>query len=82
MAERGILVIPDFIANAGGVICAAVEYQGGSESQAFATIEERIRANTLEVLSSATREGILPRAAALAMAAGRVKRAMSYRRGS
>jgi len=82
MAERGILVIPDFIANAGGVICAAVEYQGGSESLAFATIEERIRANTLEVLSSATREGILPRAAALAMAAGRVKRAMSYRRDS
>jgi glutamate dehydrogenase (NAD(P)+) len=27
--ERGVLVVPDFIANAGGVICAAVEYHGG-----------------------------------------------------
>ncbi|NIR59089.1 MAG: Glu/Leu/Phe/Val dehydrogenase, partial [Gammaproteobacteria bacterium] len=24
--ERGVLVVPDFVANAGGVICAAVEY--------------------------------------------------------
>jgi glutamate dehydrogenase (NAD(P)+) len=29
LATRGILVLPDFIANAGGVICAAVEYQRG-----------------------------------------------------
>lgn len=29
--ERGILNLPDFIANAGGVIAAAVEYRGGTE---------------------------------------------------
>jgi len=28
---RGILVVPDFIANAGGVICAAMEYRGGTQ---------------------------------------------------
>ena len=28
--ERGVLVLPDFIANAGGVICAAIEYRGGT----------------------------------------------------
>jgi glutamate dehydrogenase (NAD(P)+) len=28
LAARGVLVLPDFIANAGGVICAAVEYRG------------------------------------------------------
>ena len=80
LAERGILVIPDFIANAGGVICAAVEYHGGSESQALTTIEERIRRNTLEVLATAARERILPRDAALAMARARVREAMGYRR--
>jgi glutamate dehydrogenase/leucine dehydrogenase len=80
LARRGIIVIPDFIANAGGVICAAVEYRGGSEAQAFATIEERIRRNTLEVLTRARREQILPRAAALAMARARVLEAMGYRR--
>jgi len=36
--ERGVLVVPDFIANAGGVICAAVEYRGGTESDAFRRI--------------------------------------------
>ncbi|HEY5646837.1 MAG TPA: Glu/Leu/Phe/Val dehydrogenase dimerization domain-containing protein, partial [Pseudomonadales bacterium] len=49
LAERGVLVIPDFVANAGGVICAAVEYHGGNQSMAMATIAERIRANVTEV---------------------------------
>ena len=38
MHDHGILTIPDFIANAGGVICAAVEYQGGTQQQALTTI--------------------------------------------
>ena len=42
--ERGVLCVPDFIANAGGVICAAVEYQGGGQRLAFDTIEEKLRA--------------------------------------
>ena len=47
------------IANAGGVICAAMEYQGASESAALASIEEKLRRNTHEVLSMAKRDGIL-----------------------
>lgn len=78
--QRGILNIPDFIANAGGVICAAVEYQGAGEAAALATIEEKLRRNTREVLETAHRENILPRDAALAMARKRVEQAMSYRR--
>jgi glutamate dehydrogenase (NAD(P)+) len=80
LAERGVLVIPDFIANAGGVICAAVEYHDGSELQALAAIAERIRRNTLEVLTTAARERILPREAALALARARVQEATRYRR--
>ena len=79
LAERGILVLPDFMANAGGVICAAVEYHGGSEAQALSTITERIGANTTEVLTRATAKSELPRAAALAIARERVLRAMSFR---
>ncbi len=37
--EKGTLVIPDFIVNAGGVICASVEYHGGTQTQALQTIE-------------------------------------------
>lgn len=80
LAERGVLCIPDFISNAGGVICASVEYHGGSESQALQTIDERIRANTAEVLDRAKRQGILPRAAAVVMAEERVRKAMSLGR--
>jgi len=78
--ERGILNIPDFIANAGGVICAATEYQGAGEAAAFGAIEEKLRRNTHEVLETAQQQGILPRDAALAMARRRVERAMSNRR--
>ncbi len=41
-------ILPDFVVNAGGVICAAVEYHGGTETTAFTTIEEKIRQNTEE----------------------------------
>jgi glutamate dehydrogenase (NAD(P)+) len=33
LAARDVLVLPDFIANAGGVICAATEYIGGPRRQ-------------------------------------------------
>ena len=78
--DRGILVIPDFIANAGGVICAAVEYHGGTQSVAFATIDERIRANTRQVLDDAAKTGRRPREAAVDLARRRVQQAMTYRR--
>lgn len=78
--ERGVLVVPDFIANAGGVICAAVEYAGGTESAAFATIEEKIRENTKQVLDAVFEQGWAPRRAANELSQARVRRAMDYRR--
>jgi glutamate dehydrogenase (NAD(P)+) len=78
--ERGVLCLPDFIANAGGVICAAVEYAGGTETQAFAAIEEKIRRNTAEVLDRARSGNLRPREAAEQMARERVIAAMRYTR--
>jgi len=80
--ERGILCVPDFIANAGGVICAAMEYHGATENAALAAIEEKIRRNTREVLDRVRRDQVLPRQAAVAMARERVERLMSTRRFS
>jgi glutamate dehydrogenase (NAD(P)+) len=80
MHAHRVLSIPDFIANAGGVICAAIEYHGGTQAQALATIEERIRANTRETLERARTDGVLPREAATRMACARVREAMRYRR--
>ena len=80
MHARGILSLPDFVANAGGVICAAVEYHGGTQAQAFATIEERIRANAEETLARSRTHHVLPRQAATQMARARIDEAMRYRR--
>lgn len=78
--ERGILSIPDFVANAGGIICGAVEHAGGSERHAFERIEDTVRENTREVLERARAEGCLPREAAMSIARNRVLEAMAYRR--
>jgi glutamate dehydrogenase (NAD(P)+) len=80
LQRRGVLVVPDFIANAGGVICAVVEYHGGSQRQALQTIEEKISANVQRVLEESRRQDILPRQAAVELALSRVRAAGGYRR--
>jgi glutamate dehydrogenase (NAD(P)+) len=80
MHAHRIVSVPDFIANAGGVICAAVEYHGGTEAQAFEAIEGRIRANTRETLERARMDHALPREAATRMARARIREAQGYHR--
>ncbi|MGB0466503.1 MAG: Glu/Leu/Phe/Val family dehydrogenase [Pontibacterium sp.] len=80
--KRGILIIPDFIANAGGVICAAMEYRHLGQTAAFEVIKEKIRQNTEEILNAARAQKIAPRLAAEQVATGRVKQAMAFKRWS
>lgn len=80
LASRGVLVLPDFIVNAGGVICAAVEYAGGTQTQAMVSIREKIQANTEELLTRMAGQRDMPRTVALAMATEKVLAAMSYRK--
>lgn len=78
--QRGVLSLPDFVVNAGGVICASVECHGGSQSQALRTIEEKIRKNTGVVLETMRQRKVSPRQAAVDLARERVINMMSYRR--
>jgi glutamate dehydrogenase (NAD(P)+) len=78
--ERGVVCVPDFIGNAGGVICAAVEYHGGTQAQALGHLRDSIRDNPAEVLDRAAARGVMPRVAAVALAEARVRRAMGWRR--
>lgn len=78
--ERGVVVVPDFVANAGGVICGAMEYRGATERAAFDAIADRVRANTEAVLAASKRDRVPPRAAAVALAESRVRAAMATRR--
>lgn len=77
---RGVLVLPDFIANAGGVICAATEYAGGTEAEARALIAEKVAGNTRAVLEESRRAGSPPREAAMMLAQRRLQAAMGLRR--
>jgi glutamate dehydrogenase (NAD(P)+)/glutamate dehydrogenase (NADP+) len=77
--ERGVLNMPDFICNAGGVICASVEYHGGTERDALEDICEKISRNTRDVLLRSLEEKVEPRTAAVELARERVKTAMELR---
>jgi len=79
MVDRGIIIIPDVIANSGGVVCAATEYQGMSEKQAFARIEAAISRNTREVLARSRKPGQYPHSASTMMAKERLQEAMVSR---
>ena len=78
--EQGVLCVPDFIANAGGVICAAMEYQGATQAEVFRTIAEKVSRNTRLVLDESKTRKILPREAAVSLAVQRVKKAMAWKR--
>lgn len=78
--QKGILCIPDFIANAGGLICATLEYAGASEDSVLDTVASKLRQNTADVLDCVDAQKITPREAAMAMARDRVERAMSWQR--
>jgi len=50
LTEKGILIIPDIIANAGGVISSYVEYKDGTEKQMFRLVEKKITKNVKFIL--------------------------------
>ena len=82
LSDRGILCIPDFIANAGGVICAAMEYHGATQTLAFQAIEEKLCENTRLLLKASQEKGVLPRETAVSLAKARVEKAMLFNRFS
>ncbi len=46
LAKKGVLIIPDFIANAGGVISSYAELRGFDEKEMFTLVENKIVKNT------------------------------------
>lgn len=76
---KKILIVPDFVANAGGVISSYVEYIGGNSDDMYKMVKDKINKNTKLVLSTATKKKISPREAATEIAVSRVKKAMEKR---
>jgi glutamate dehydrogenase (NAD(P)+) len=50
LVDNNVLIIPDFLANSGGVIGSFVEYQGRTEKEAFDLIEYKITNNVKKAL--------------------------------
>lgn len=74
LQNKGIMIIPDFVANSGGVISSYVEYIHGTPKKMFQLVEEKIVRNTDLVLKTAKKKGIHPRDAAMAIAIERVRK--------
>lgn len=72
--RKGILVVPDFVANAGGVISSYAEYRGHNPKKMFELVEKKIKRNVKIVLERAEKENVKPRDAALKIAQERVRK--------
>lgn len=63
--KKGMCIIPDFVANAGGVISSYAEYRGYNPKKMFDTVEKKIVASTSMVLKESLKKGLYPRQVAL-----------------
>lgn len=70
--KKGITIVPDFVANAGGVISSYAEYRGYNPKRMFKIVEEKIRKATSDVLKRSLKEGRSPREVGLEIAKERV----------
>jgi glutamate dehydrogenase (NAD(P)+) len=80
--KNGVWIIPDFIANAGGVIGSFVEFQGRTEKEAFELIKYKIVKAVRNVLTEAVVGQENPRTLATEMAREVIYRAMLLRKGA
>jgi glutamate dehydrogenase (NAD(P)+) len=77
--SKKILIVPDFVANAGGVISSYAEYLGKGEKYMEDLIREKLCKNTDLVLKRAFKKKISPRKAGMEIAMNRLKKAMKSR---
>jgi glutamate dehydrogenase (NAD(P)+) len=77
--EKGTIILPDFLANAGGVIGSYVEYIQGTDTEAFSMIESKIKTNTKIIVENSLDRKLMPRQIATETAQKRVLDAMESR---
>jgi glutamate dehydrogenase/leucine dehydrogenase len=75
LAERNIVYVPDFLANAGGIIHVGGSFLGWNAATIFAQVSESV-ARCADVLDEARRRGVSPLLVAHARASARLSRAV------
>ncbi len=78
LMKKGVVVLPDFVANAGGVISSYCETMGWSAETMFKVVEGKIAPNT-KIMLERTGADNDTRKAAMGIARERVEEAMAYR---
>ncbi|HEX2038905.1 MAG TPA: Glu/Leu/Phe/Val dehydrogenase dimerization domain-containing protein [Acidimicrobiales bacterium] len=73
LRDRGVLYVPDYVANAGGIVNIAQEPGGYDRARADAAVR-RIHDTVLQVLTEADRQGVTPLTAATRIAEARLRR--------
>ena len=72
--NKGVLIVPDFVANAGGVISSYAEHCDWSAEKMFKLVEMKITKSVKTILAEAAKTGAPPRAVAMAIAKKRLER--------
>ena len=71
--RQGVLIVPDFVANAGGVISSYAEYRGYNPKKMFELVERKVVKTARAVLGESLKKRINPRAIALQIAKRKVE---------
>lgn len=80
--RRGVVIVPDFVANSGGVISSYAEHAGYSREKMFRLVRDKITAATRAVMKRSRNGKSNPREAAMALAKEKVECAMRKRRSA
>lgn len=82
LVDRGILIVPDFVANAGGVISSWCEHVGKSPEEMFEVVKQKVSQTTRAVLERATTQQKPLREVALIIAREKVEAAERQRKSA
>lgn len=74
--KKGIIITPDFVANAGGVISSYAEYRGYDSKKMFQLVKEKVNGSTKEVMGKSLSEKRNPREVAMEIAKKRIEKKM------
>ncbi len=74
--NKGIMIVPDFVANAGGVISSYSEYKGYHPKKMLEMVDRKISKNLRIILKESIKKGKNPREAGIEIAMKRIEKKM------
>jgi len=77
--KKGIVIVPDLAANAGGVISSYAEYRGYNPKKMFEMVERKITQSAKMVLEQSAKTKKNPREVAMSIAIAKIETAMKKR---